>query len=90
MGGRPGVEMWAVLEGRRVGRPCVRWPAAWGVGLAPASAAADSELGAAAGAGGEYAGMDSPLDTVVWYEGASETVRGRGKSLVRRHTGQNC
>lgn len=28
MGGRPGVEMCAVLEGRRVGRLCVRFPAA--------------------------------------------------------------
>lgn len=40
MGGRPGVERWAVLEGRRVGRLFVRWPSR---GVGP-SAAARSEV----------------------------------------------
>lgn len=51
MGGRPGVEMCAVLEGRRVGRLCVRLPAAW---VGPSAAArSDVDDGAELFAGGE-------------------------------------
>lgn len=65
IGGRPGEAMCAVLEGSSVGRLCVRGPAA----------TPEMELEEVGGlllllllllAGGEYGGMDSPVDTVVW------------------------
>lgn len=66
IGGSPGVEMCAVLEGRRVGRLCARFPAAWWVGPS-ATASSEVEDGGfeVLFAGGEYGGMDSPVDTVV-------------------------
>lgn len=79
IGGRPGVERCAVLEGSRVGRLCVRLLPGPGPGIEPLWAGRavlprpDAEA-ALLFAGGEYGGMGSPLETVVWYEGASETV----------------
>lgn len=74
MGGRPGEAMCAVLDGRRVGRLCVRGPGPW-PGPARAVEAADEGwlalwllmvLLLPLLMGGEYGGMGSPLDTVVW------------------------
>lgn len=70
-GGRPGVEMCAVLEGSRVGRLCVRLLPEPGPGLGPLWAdrvvlpRPDAEA-ALLFAGGEYGGMGSLVETVVW------------------------
>lgn len=74
MGGRPGVARCAVLEGSRVESLCVRL---WlpGPGVEPGRAVLPRLPGAEEAAawllllllaGGEYGGMDSPFETVVW------------------------
>lgn len=65
MGGRPGVEMCAVFEGRRVGRLCVRGPVVWVGPSAAASSEVDDGAEVLLFAGGEYGGIDSPVETVV-------------------------
>lgn len=79
IGGRPGVGMWAVLEGSKVGRlrvllvlaeagPAER-PLVAVTGMAPAGVDVSDALvllAAAAAEGGEYGGMDSPFEMVVW------------------------
>lgn len=70
-GGRPGVEMCAVLEGSRVGRLCVRLLPEPGPGLGPlldgraVFAEPEAEV-LVLYAGGEYGGVGSLFETVVW------------------------
>lgn len=73
-GGNPGVEMCAVLEGSRVGRLCVRLLPEPGPGLEVLWAgravlprpAAELPALLLLYAGGEYGGMGSLFETVVW------------------------
>lgn len=77
IGGRPGVGMWAVLEGSKVGRLRVLLVLAE-AGAAEGTLAAvtgmaltgvdvdDALLLLAEEEGGEYGGMTSPFEMVVW------------------------